>query len=66
VWHGLTANPITWLEAEHHVAKEAWDPGSGSNLDKATAWLWSFMTCPPPPLPADFFIFNADWNWWYD
>jgi RHS repeat-associated protein len=64
VWHGLA--PQWWPADADHVAKEAWDPGAGSNLDKATAWLWSFMTCPSPPLPADYFIFNEDWNWWYD
>jgi RHS repeat-associated protein len=64
VWHGLA--PQWWPADANHVAKEAWDPGAGSNLDKATAWLWSFMKCPAPPLPADFFIFKEDWNWWYD
>jgi len=66
IWRGLTSNPATWLEAEHHVAKETWDPGTGSNLDGATGWLWSFMTCPGPVLPSDFFIFDADENWWND
>jgi len=58
VWHGLAPQ---WLAAATwHVAREAFDPGSGSNLDKASKWLWSFMKCPAPALPNDFFIFPAD------
>jgi RHS repeat-associated protein len=64
-WDGLSgwANE---LKAIAHVEKEEWDPGSGSNLDKATAWMWGFMRCPQPALPTDFFIWKADYSWWYD
>jgi RHS repeat-associated protein len=64
-WDGLSG-PINLALAISHVQKEDWDPGAGSNLDKATAWLWSFMKCPPPALPTDFFPFKADWSFLHD
>jgi hypothetical protein len=44
-------------EALDHVRREDFDPGAGSRLDNATAWLWTFFVCnnPPTPLPSDFF-----------
>jgi len=44
-------------EALDHVRREDFDPGAGSRLDKATAWLWTFFVCnnPPTALPSDFF-----------
>jgi len=44
-------------EAIVHLMKEDYDPGAGSQLDSATAWLWTFFACPPsaPQLPTDYF-----------
>lgn len=55
VWHGVGDARALW-----HVEQEFFDPGSGSNLDRATRWLWSFIKCPAPKLPSDFFTFPAD------
>lgn len=64
-WRGLSTLADRVL-AIHHVARECFDPGTGSNLDKATAWLWSFLQCPAPSLPPDFFMFPADHGSWYN
>jgi len=32
-----------WDQAVDHVRRESFDPGSGSHLDKATAWFWCFF-----------------------
>ena len=51
-WLGVKGHKAAALA---HVRKEDYDPGSGSQLDKATSWFWTFFTCPPPQLPSDFF-----------
>ena len=51
VWRGTSH----WIAALNHVRRESYDPGTGSHLDTATAWLWTFLNCPAPALPADFF-----------
>jgi RHS repeat-associated protein len=57
VWNG-TDTLAHKLEALDHVGKEDYDPGASSQLDKATAWAWTFFVCPlfgGPDLPTDFF-----------
>jgi hypothetical protein len=55
-WHGLDGTWNKYL-AYVHLQEENFDPGSGSHLDKATAWLLTFLKCKDsaPPLPNDFF-----------
>jgi RHS repeat-associated protein len=55
VWNGIKGH---WLEALAHIHKEDYDPGATSQLDKATAWFWTFFRCPlfgGPTPPSDFF-----------
>ena len=51
VWHGGR----NYAAAIVHVLEEDFDPGTGSQLDGATQWLWTFFHCPAPQLPPDFF-----------
>jgi RHS repeat-associated protein len=55
VWPGRSIWGGHAGEAYAHVMNENFDPGKNSALDHATSWLWSFMACPAPALPADFF-----------
>jgi RHS repeat-associated protein len=53
-WYGTRGHTE---EALKHLFAEAYDPGSGSHLDIATSWFWTFFACPTsaPRMPTDFF-----------
>jgi RHS repeat-associated protein len=56
VWHDpYTGDSTAKEEGLHHVLMEDFDPGAGSELDRATLWMWNIFA-GKVEMPTDFFL----------
>lgn len=56
VWHDpYSGGALAKDEAYRHVMMENFDPGAGSELDRATLWMWNIFA-GKAEMPTDFFL----------